>query len=134
MRYGLYFAGALLVAAFVAGACGGDGGGRDDRVGGGDDNGAMAGRTESPPAVQSTPAEFEALRGALADRLEAIQVNIAAIPDDVQKEIMDSCRQLEAFIDEDRVDEICGALDDAIERGDPGRIDRILAELAELED
>ena len=126
MSYGLYFAGALLVAAFVVGACGGDGGG-------GDDNGATAGRTELPPA-EGTPARFEALRGALADRLEAIQVNIAAIPDDVQREIIDLCRELEAFIDEDRVDEICGALDEAIDRGDPGRIDRILAELAELED
>jgi hypothetical protein len=121
MSYGLYFVGALLLAVLVAGACGGD------------NNGATAGRTELPPA-EGTPARFEALRGALADRLEAIQVNIAAIPDDVQREIVDLCRELEAFIDEDRVDEICGALDEAIDRGDPGRIDRILAELAELED
>ena len=127
MSYGLYFAGALLVVAFVVGACGGDGDG-------GDDNGATAGRTEFPPAMDGTPARFEALRDALADRLEAIQVNIAAIPDDVQRKIIDLCRELEAFIDEDRVDEICGALDEAIDRGDPGRIDRILAELAELED
>lgn len=111
MSYGLYFAGALLLAAFVAGACGGDGDGR------------------------TVPTEsFEEIRGELVDRLDSIKVNISAVPDDIQRQIVDLCRELDAFIDEDRVDEICGALEEAFDRDDPGRIDRILAELAELED
>ena len=111
MRYSLYFAGALLVVAFVAGACGGDGGGR------------------------TVPTRsFEEVRGELVDRLDSIKANISAVPDDIQTQIIGLCQELDAFVGEDRVEEICGALEEAFDRDDPGRIDRVLAELAELED
>ncbi len=128
----------LMLTAGLAGACGGGNG-----AGG---NGATPGRTASPAptedgagstptqdGAESTPTNFEALRDALRNQLDAIGVNIGAVPDDVRDQILASCRELEAFVEGERVEEICGAIEQAIERGDPGLIDLVLNQLAELE-
>ena len=123
----------LLVLAGFLSACGGGNGQVNEEA-----NGTAPGRIQSPPRTgetgDATPTSFQALRDNLADRLDVIKVNITAVPDDIQRQIVDLCQELDAFIDEDRVEEICGALDEAFDRGDPGRIDRVLAGLAELED
>lgn len=137
----------LMLTAGLAGACGGGNG-----AGG---NGATPGRTASPAptedgagstptqdgvestptqgGAESTPTRFEALRDALRNQLDAIGVNIGAVPGDVRDQILASCRELEAFAEGERVEEICGAIEQAMERGDPGLIDLVLNQLAELE-
>lgn len=123
----------LMLTVGLASACGG-GNGADD---GESPTGAILNRTESPaPTVdgaESTPTGFEALRDALRDRLDTIGVNIAAVPDDVRDQILASCRELEAFVERDRIERACEAIEQAIEGGDPGLIDLVLEQLAELE-
>jgi hypothetical protein len=77
---------------------------------------------------------FEEVRSDLLDRLDTIGVNIASVPPDVRQQVVEFCRELEPHIGDDRTDEICGALQDAFDRADPGRIDRVVAELLALED
>jgi hypothetical protein len=55
------------------------------------------------------------------------------MPEDVRDQLLALCRELEAFVEGERVAEICGAIEQAIERGDPGFIDLVLEQLAELE-
>lgn len=102
-------------------------GGSDGQPSGGTESGAASG-TESA----STP--FEAERAVLMERLDGIGVGIGAVPDDVRDELVGSCRELEEFVDEDDLEEICDAIVEAIEMSDPGRIDLVLAQLAELEE
>jgi hypothetical protein len=107
----LLLAPVLLIGALVAGGCGG-----------GDDG----------PKVIPTYT-FEDVRDELVDRLDTIGTNIDAVPDDIKARIKTSCRNLETFIGEDNTNELCDTLDEGLDRADPGRIDRVLDELATLE-
>lgn len=110
-RYALVAILPLLLAAALASACGGG---------------------ATPSAPDDGGASFEELRDTLRDRLDAIGVNIGAVPDDVRDQILAECRKLEQFVDEERVQGICGAIEQAIQQGDPGLIDLVLEELAAL--
>lgn len=107
MKHWLLFA-ALLAAPLLVAACGG-----------------------GSPAGGPTRT-FEDVRGELVDRLDTIRVNIASVPTDIQTRIKATCRELQPFIGKDKTNEICGTLDEALLRADPGRIDRVLADLAQL--
>ncbi len=111
MKRWLFVAAVVTVSLLVA-ACGGGGGG----------NSAPGTPTRS----------FEDVRGELVDRLDTIRVNIASVPADVQTRIKTTCRELQPSIGKDKTTEICGTLDEALLRADPGRIDRVLADLAQL--
>lgn len=130
----------LMLTAGLASACDGGNGaaGEGNSVGDSEDvNGAVPTKTESPAAtaeaVQGTPTSFEALRDTLRDRLDAIGVNIGAVPDDVHDQILGWCHELESLAQQEVVADICEAIEDAIEQGDPGLIDLVLDQLAELE-
>ena len=116
----------LLLAAAVA--CGGSG----DTA-----NGDPDGDTPSPVvtliATDDPPTTFEAVRADLLAKLDAIGVNIGFVPDDIGEQLVNSCLQLEAFVEGERVTEICASIGDAIERGDPGLIDLVMERLADLE-
>ncbi len=141
MKGYLWVAVLLVLAAGVA-ACGGDNGANDS--GAAEVTQPTASATDvaapfasvSPAAtaegVAGTPTRFEALRDGLRDRLEAIGDNITVVPDDVRNEILASCRELEEFVEREFVSDVCGAIERAIERGDPGLIDLVLDRLAEL--
>ena len=120
---------ALLLTAALAFACGDSGsngnGSSTDRTPG-------AGVTQVNPDDQ--PADFDSLRDGLIDRLDAIGVSVGFVPDDVRDDLIDTCHDLDLFADSDRVDEICGALGDAIERADPGLMDVVISELRNLEE
>ena len=106
-------------------------------------NGSPSG-TEAPPGATAngagatadgaaaTPTAFEALRDELADDLEAIGVNIGAVPEDVREALLARCQELSAFADADLIEAICGAVARAMDSGDSGLIDLVLDELAEL--
>lgn len=114
----------LVVAVSLAVACDDGGNGRNG------DGGATATPGAETPA---TPSTFDDLRGALLERLDAFGVNIGAVPPDVRAQILGLCRQLEQFVDEDTVDELCGAVERAMEQNDPGLIDLVIEDLAALE-
>ena len=141
---------ALVVAA--AAACGGDDDGdgtrdgqtlTDGRTPGAtdviDDGSENGGPTPTSPVqtVESggnaTPASLPELRGELSNRLDGIGVNIGAVPDDVREQLLASCRQLERFVERERVDQICQTIEDAIEQGDPGLLDRAVQQIEELQ-
>ena len=141
---------ALVVA--VGAACGGDDEGdgtrdgqtlTDSRTPGATDavdgDGESGGPTPTSPVktVESggnaTPASLPELRGELSSRLDGIGVNIGAVPDDVREQLLTSCRQLERFVDRERVDQICQTIEDAIEQGDPGLLDLAVQQLEELQ-
>jgi hypothetical protein len=86
----------------------------------------------SPPDSNGSPSEFETLRDALVDELDRIGVNIGAVPPDVRARIIGNCRALGQFADEAEVEDLCDAVQQAMDRGDPGLIDLILEDLAEL--
>jgi hypothetical protein len=83
--------------------------------------------------VGPTSRPFEEIRDDLAARLDTIKVNIASVPADIQTRIKATCRELETYIGKDKTTEICDTLDEALDRADPGRIDRVLTELAQLQ-
>lgn len=132
---------ALTLIAGLAIACGGGGNGSatatpvdgaapvDGATPAGDETSVPA-STEQPAA---TPSEFEGLRDDLIDQLDAIGVNIGVLPDDVREDLLARCVELAPFANADRVDEICGAVEQAMGSGDVGLIDLVLDDLAELE-
>ncbi len=107
----------LVLTAALAGAC----------------DGGIDSPTPTDDAADGTPTPFEEVRGDLSEQLVRYRANIDALPPDVRDQLLNPCRGLEAFVSSEDVDEICGAIEDAIEQGDPGRIDLVLARLAELE-
>jgi hypothetical protein len=116
----------LLLAAAVA--CGGSG-----DTAGGDPDGETASPVVTLIATEDPPTTFEAVRDDLLARLDAIGVNIGIVPDDIGEELVRSCLELEAFVEGERVAEICASITAAIERGDPGLIDLVMERLADLE-
>ncbi len=124
-----------LIAALVAACGGGDG-----------NSGANGGpATATPPTGigsptfssdggVTTPTSFEEARDGLAAQLDAIGANIGAVPDDVREQILSLCRALGDFADRDEVDEVCQAIERAIDTDDPGLIDLVLNQLARLEE
>lgn len=97
---------------------------------GGGDSGPAQPTVDSPPA---TAGAFEEQRDALAAQLEAFRSNIGALPDDIREQLLASCRDLDQFVDGDDIAQVCDAIEDAIDQGDPGKIDLVLARLRELE-
>lgn len=99
--------------------------------------GAACGDGGGPPRPDNGPtpsgASFEELRDTLLQRLDVIGTNIGVVPADVRDELLGTCRELGAFADPDDVEPICSGIEEAIARGDPGRIDLVLEQLARLE-
>ena len=126
MKRRLTLAIALLLLAAAAVACGGSGTGDDDPP-----------ETASPVvtliATEDSPTTFEAARDDILAKLDAIGVNIGIVPDDIGEQLVSSCLALEAFVQGERVAEICASITDAIERGDPGLIDLVMERIADLE-
>lgn len=125
MKRRLTLAIALLLLAVAAIACGGSG------------DTANGGETVSPVvtfiATDDSPTTFEAARDDILAKLDAIGVNIGIVPDDIGEQLVRSCLALEAFVQGERVAEICASITDAIERGDPGLIDLVMERIADLE-
>jgi hypothetical protein len=94
-------------------------------------DGTAAAPTE--PLAPTVPQSFEALRDELISELEAIGVNIGSVPPDVREHVLGLCFALEDYIDIDTVDELCGAIEDAMDSGDFGQIDLVIDELEALE-
>ena len=106
----------LALTAAAAAACGG---GND---------------SPTPPGngATGTAGPFEAVRGALVEDLVNYRVTIGDVPPDVGARLLADCEQLETFADSDRVEDICTAIEQAMANADPGLIDLVLDELAEL--
>ncbi len=118
---------ALLALAIALAACaGGDGG---EAVNGVD--GEQPSTTPGEP--DDEPTAFDALRDELRDRLMAIGASIGSTPNDVREGLIESCLDLAEYVDMERVEPICRDIEDAIDAGDPGKIERILDHLAALE-
>ena len=115
-------AAALLVATLAA-ACG-DGG----------SNGTTPSGTASPSDGTSTnPGDFERARDAFAQQLGAIGANIGAVPDDVRAQLLGQCRALGDFADPGEVGQLCDEVQRAMDTSDPGLIDLVLNQLAQLQ-
>ena len=116
----------LLLAAGLAAACGGGNDSPNPT-----DNGATGNRpTENGPTGTAGP--FETALGALVEDLSKFRVTIGDVPPDVGAHLLADCEGLETFVDRDRIEGICEAIQQAMANADPGLIDRVLAELAEL--
>jgi len=129
----------LALAAMLALACAGG----DDGSNGGqtpDGNGtAVADGTPGVPTFPSdgaepTPRDFSEARERLSSQLDAIGANIGAVPDDIREQLVERCRAIEEFADAGDVEAICREVELAIESNDPGLIDRVLEQLAALEE
>ncbi len=106
----------LALTAAIAAACGG-----------GNDSPNPTGN-----GATGTAGPFEAARDALVEDLVNYRVTIGDVPPDVGARLLADCEQLETFADTNRVEDICTAIEQAMESADPGLIDRVLTELAEL--
>ena len=106
----------LALTAAVAAACGG-----------GNDSPNPTGN-----GATGTAGPFEAARDALVEDLTNYRVTIGDVPPDVGARLLTDCEQLETFADSNRVEDICTAIQQAMANADPGLIDRVLTELAEL--
>ncbi len=97
---------------------------------------ACGGGNDSPNPTENgatgTAGPFEAARDALVEDLVNYRVTIGDVPPDVGASLLADCEQLETFAASDRVEDICTAIEQAMANADPGLIDRVLAELAEL--
>ena len=111
----------LAVIAFVLLGCG-DG-----------SNGSNPTDVPVPTNSQGTPLSFEEARDALAQRLDAIGPNVGSVPPDVRQELLIQCGQLTSYADRQTVAQLCNAINEAFERGDPGLIDIVVRELQALE-
>lgn len=125
-RLGLLIAPLVLFLA-VAGGCGDNGSTVDP-------GSTVVSPVETVPVFdEETPTSLDALKGELTERLEGYGVNIGAVPNDVRQHLLNLCGQLETFVDSGAVEEICSAIDDAIEQNDPELMDAILESLSALE-
>lgn len=96
----------------------------------GDSNGEPS---PTQPDPNATPSSFESLRDALYSQLDAFGINIGSVPEDIRTQLLGSCQELEQVADADEVEQICTAIDDAIEQNDPGKIELVLSSLLNLE-
>lgn len=127
----------IALAAMLALAC--NGGGTN---GGETPDGSGTPSTDGTPGVptfpsdgaEPTPRNFAEARERLNSQLDAIGANIGAVPDDIREQLLERCRALEEFADAGDVEAICQEIDLAIENNDPGLIDLVLEQLAELEE
>jgi hypothetical protein len=85
-----------------------------------------------PTNSQGTPQPFEEFRDALAQRLDAIGVNVCCVPPDVRQNLIDQCGQLALYAKQDAVDQICTAIGQAMDRADPGLLDIVVSEVRQL--
>jgi hypothetical protein len=83
--------------------------------------------------AEPTPRNLGEARERLTDQLDAIGANIGAVPDDIRQQLLERCEALAEFADRDDVESICQAIAAAIDTNDPGLIDRVLGQLADLE-
>jgi hypothetical protein len=82
---------------------------------------------------EPTPRDLDGARERLSTQLDAIGANIGAVPDDIRGQLLDRCEVLKQFADDGDVEAICQTIEQAIETNDPGLIDRVLSQLADLE-
>jgi len=131
------FATLLTLAAALAIAC------SDGSTNGGetpDGNGTPV--TDGTPGVptlpgdggEPTPRDFAEARDRLASELDAIGANIGAVPDDIRELLLERCRAVKDFANDDDVEAICRTVEQAIDTNDPGLVDRVLQQLAALEE
>lgn len=120
MSRSLWLIGALLLlGAALTMSCDGDNG---DNHGNGNDG-------ETPPS----PEGFTMARDDLVEELDSIGVNIGIVPADIRDDLLEQCRELEAYVDPQRLDPLCNGISQAIDENDPGLIDLVVNELATLE-
>lgn len=98
--------------------------------------GSSGGGDKTPNALptndKGTPLSFAEARDAFVQRLDAIGPNIGSVPPDVQQQIMQQCSLLTHYAGQGGIDEICRAVQRAVDRGDPGLIDLVLRDLRAL--
>jgi hypothetical protein len=97
----------------------------------GDGETAIDGET---PAADVSPTAFEEARDSFAARVQAIGPNIGSVPDDIRGDLLTQCEALGEYADGGDVDDICSAVERAMNTGDFGLIDLILLDLAGLEE
>ena len=102
----------LIAIGAIGAACGG---------GGGDASNA------------TSTANFEQLRASLSSRLDSVGPNIGSMPDDVLNQILNNCHELEKFANEGSINNLCDAIKRARDTNDPGLIDQIVAQIAQLQ-
>lgn len=105
---------ALASVAAIVAACGGGGDGGPG------------------PNATDTAAAFETARADLRADLEGYGENIGSLPADIREDLLAACRELDSYISKDEVDDICSAVERAIDDDDPGLIDLVLNELDAL--
>jgi len=103
----------LIAIGAIGAACGGGSGGNTSNA--------------------TSTANFEQLRNSLISRLDGVGPNIGAMPDDVLNQILNNCHELEKFVDEGDINRLCDAIKRARDTNDPGLIDQIVAQLAQLQ-
>jgi hypothetical protein len=113
----------LLAVAAAAMACGG---------GSGDGGNSTTATTTTATTTTTTTGTFAQLRDALRTRLEGIGVNIGSVPDDVLRQILNQCHELDEFADQSRVTDLCDAIRRARDTNDAGLIDQIVTQLGQL--
>ena len=102
----------LIAIGAIAAACGGNGGNTSDAT---------------------STANFEELRDSLTSRLDSVGPNIGSMPDDVLNQILNNCHELEKFVDEGSINNLCDAIKRARDTNDPGLIDQIVTQLGQLQ-
>ncbi len=107
---------ALAAVAGIVAGCGGD----------------SNGDTTPNPDGTDAPAAFETARADLQADLEGYGENIGSLPNDIREDLLASCRELASYASDDAVDDICSAVERAIDNADPGLIDLVLNELDAL--
>lgn len=131
------FATLLTLAAALAIACS-DAGGSTNGGETPDGNGTPV--TDGTPGVptfpsdggEPTPHNFAEARDRLTSQLDAIGANIGAVPDDIREQLLERCRALKDFANDDDVEAICQTVEVAIDTNDPGLVDRVLQQLDQL--
>jgi len=85
-----------------------------------------------PTNLQGTPYSFAEFRDQFANRLDAIGPELGSVPPDIREEHLVQCGLLANYADRDTVAQLCNAINQAFTRNDPGLMDLVVAELAEL--
>ena len=84
------------------------------------------------PGFRSTPSNFDEAVAAVRGRLDVIGVNIGSVPPDVRKQVLAQCRDLARFADQKKVNDLCSAVERAMNTGDFGTLDQVIAQLGQL--
>lgn len=85
-----------------------------------------------PTNLQGTPYSFAEFRDQFANRLDTIGPELGSVPSDIREEHLVQCGLLANYADRDTVAQLCNAINQAFTRNDPGLMDLVVAELAEL--